>query len=96
MGFRGTVLAKKWRRIIPVVWIAYLWAFIDRVNLSVAALGMRETLGLSDADLGLAAGILFIGYFILEIPGTYIVERFSARKWIARFMISWGHCREAL
>lgn len=81
---------KKWTRIMPIIWIAYLLAFIDRVNLGIASLGMKQSLGLTDADFGLAAGIFFIGYFILEIPGTYIVERFSARKWIARIMISWG------
>jgi Sugar phosphate permease len=84
------ILSKKWRYIMPIIWIAYLLAFIDRVNLGIASLGMKQSLGLTDADLGLAAGIFFIGYFILEIPGTYIVERFSARKWIARILISWG------
>ncbi|CCC81802.1 MFS transporter [Thermoproteus tenax] len=90
MAIQSEVLSKKWKYIIPVVWIAYLWAFIDRVNIGIAALGMKQALGLTDADLGLAAGIFFIGYFILEIPGTYIVERYSARKWIARILISWG------
>mgnify|MGYP001770642587 FL=1 len=87
---RGFILQKKWSHIIPVVWIAYLLAFIDRVNLGIVSLGMKQSLGLTDADFGLAAGIFFIGYFILEIPGTYIVERYSARKWIARILISWG------
>lgn len=51
---------------------------------------MKQSLGLTDEDFGLAAGIFFIGYFILEIPGTYIVEKLSAKKWIARILISWG------
>jgi MFS family permease len=87
---RGAVLARRWRHIMPTVWVAYLLAFIDRVNIGIASLGMKQSLGLTDADLGLAAGIFFIGYFILEIPGTYIVERYSAKKWIARILITWG------
>ncbi|AET32351.1 hypothetical protein [Pyrobaculum ferrireducens] len=69
---RGALSARMWRHIMPTVWVAYLLAFIDRVNIGIASLGMKQSLGLTDADLGLAAGIFFIGYFILEIPGTYI------------------------
>jgi sugar phosphate permease len=87
---REVVLSKKWKYILPIIWVAYLLAFIDRVNIGIASLGMKQSLGLTDTDLGFAAGIFFIGYFILEIPGTYIVERYSARKWIARILISWG------
>jgi len=82
------VLAKKWRYIMPVVWVAYVLAFIDRVNIGVASLTMSKDLSLTPEEMGFAAGIFFIGYFILEIPGTYIVERWSARKWIARISIS--------
>ncbi|MEZ0319856.1 MAG: MFS transporter [Pyrobaculum sp.] len=77
---RDLVLSKEWKYIMPVILIAYLLAFIDRVNIGVAGLAMQKDLGLTQAELGLAAGIFFIGYFILEIPGTYIVERWSARK----------------
>jgi MFS family permease len=84
------LLTKKWRRIIPLIWIAYLLAFLDRTNISLAQLGMQSELGLTSAAFGLASGIFFIGYFILEVPGTWIVERWSARKWIMRIMVSWG------
>jgi MFS transporter, ACS family, tartrate transporter len=77
-----------------LLWLYFL-AFIDRTNVGVAALDMKKPLGegglgFTDAIIGSGAGIFFIGYFLLEIPGTLIVERWSAKKWIARIMISWG------
>ena len=75
---------------MPFLIVAYLLAYIDRANLGIAKLQMQGDLGFTDAIIGLGAGIFFIGYFILEIPGSLIVERFSARKWFARIMISWG------
>jgi len=77
-------------RLMPFLILVYLLAYIDRANLGIAKLQMQGDLGFSDATIGLGAGIFFIGYFILEIPGSLIVERFSARKWFARIMISWG------
>ncbi len=77
-------------RLMPFLFILYVIAFLDRVNVSYAALQMTKDLGFSDRVFGLGAGIFFVGYFLLEIPGTIIVERWSARKWIARIMISWG------
>ena len=77
-------------RLMPFLIAAYLLAYLDRANLGVAKLRMQSELGLTDATIGLGAGIFFIGYFLLEIPGSLIVERFSARKWFARIMISWG------
>ncbi len=83
------------RRLMPFLLWLYFLAYIDRTNVSVAALQMKNPLGegglgFTDAIIGTGAGIFFIGYFLLEIPGTLIVERWSARKWIARIMISWG------
>jgi ACS family tartrate transporter-like MFS transporter len=77
-------------RLIPYLFILYIIAFIDRVNVGYAKLRMQEDLAFSDTVFGFGAGIFFIGYFLLEIPGTLIVERWSARKWIARIMITWG------
>jgi len=77
-------------RLMPFLFVLYIIAFLDRVNVSYAALDMTRDLGFSDRMLGKGAGIFFVGYFLLEIPGTLIVERWSARKWIARIMISWG------
>jgi ACS family tartrate transporter-like MFS transporter len=83
------------KRLMPFLLWLYFLAFIDRTNVSVAALDMKKPLsqgglGFDDNIIGLGFGIFFIGYFLLEIPGTLIVERWSARKWIARIMISWG------
>jgi ACS family tartrate transporter-like MFS transporter len=78
------------RRIMPFVFVLYIIAFLDRVNVSYAALQMKGALGFTDDVLGLGAGIFFIGYVVLEIPGSILVEKWSARGWIARIMISWG------
>jgi len=78
------------RRLLPYLLLLYLIAYIDRTNIGVAKLRMMGDLKFDDAIIGFGAGIFFIGYFLLEIPGTLIVERWSARKWIARIMISWG------
>ncbi len=78
------------RRLLPFLWGLYVIAFLDRVNVAYAALDMSHDLHFSDRVFGLGAGIFFIGYVVLEIPGAVIVERWSARRWIARIMISWG------
>lgn len=78
------------RRVMPYLLLLYFIAFLDRTNVGVAALQMKTDLGFSDAVIGAGAGIFFVGYFLLEIPGSLIVENWSARKWIARIMISWG------
>jgi len=77
-------------RVIPYVFLLYIIAFLDRVNVGYAALQMADDLGFSAEVFGFGAGIFFFGYVILEIPGSVLVERWSARKWIARIMISWG------
>ena len=78
------------RRLLPFLWLLYIIAFLDRVNVAYAGLQMTHDLGFSDRVFGVGAGIFFVGYVLLEIPGAIIVERWSARRWIARIMISWG------
>jgi MFS transporter, ACS family, tartrate transporter len=78
------------RRLLPFLFILYVVAFLDRMNIGAAALQMPRDLGFSEGVIGMGAGVFFVGYFLLEIPGALIVERWSARKWIARIMISWG------
>jgi ACS family tartrate transporter-like MFS transporter len=78
------------RRVIPYLMLAYLLAYLDRANLGVAKLQMQADLHLTDAIIGFGAGIFFLGYFLLEVPGALLVERWSARKWLSRIMISWG------
>ncbi len=75
---------------MPFLIAAYLLAYVDRANLGIAKLQMQGDLGFSNATIGFGAGIFFLGYFLLEVPGALIVERWSARKWFARIMISWG------
>jgi MFS transporter, ACS family, tartrate transporter len=77
-------------RLLPFLFLLYVIAFLDRMNIGAAALQMPGDLGFSDRVVGLGAGIFFVGYVLLEIPGALIVERWSARRWIARIMISWG------
>jgi ACS family tartrate transporter-like MFS transporter len=76
--------------ILPFLWLLYVVAFLDRVNVAYAALEMSHDLQFSDRVFGFGAGIFFVGYVLLEIPGALIVERWSARKWMARIMVSWG------
>jgi ACS family tartrate transporter-like MFS transporter len=77
-------------RLLPFLFILYIINYLDRVNVAYAALTMSKDLGFSDEVFGTGAGIFFLGYVLLEIPGALIVERWSARKWMARIMISWG------
>ena len=78
------------RRLVPFLLVLYFLAFIDRTNVGIAKLGMQRELGFTDEVIGFGAGIFFAGYMLLEIPGTLIVERWSARIWIGRIMITWG------
>jgi MFS transporter, ACS family, tartrate transporter len=77
-------------RLLPFVFIMYVICYVDRANLSFANLRMSADLGFSDRVYGLGSGIFFIGYVLFEVPGAIIVERWSARKWMARIMITWG------
>jgi ACS family tartrate transporter-like MFS transporter len=77
-------------RLLPFLFVLYIIAFLDRMNVGAAALQMPHDLGFSDHVIGFGAGIFFIGYFLLEIPGALLAERWSARRWIARILISWG------
>jgi MFS transporter, ACS family, tartrate transporter len=75
---------------LPFVFAMYVICYVDRANLSFANLRMSADLGFSDRIYGLGSGIFFVGYVLFEVPGAIIVERWSARKWMARIMISWG------
>jgi ACS family tartrate transporter-like MFS transporter len=82
---------KAFRRLLPVLFLSYVIAYVDRQNVAVAKLTMIKDLpGFDNAVIGLGAGVFFLGYFLLEIPGSLMVERWSARKWICRIMVSWG------
>ena len=83
---------KIFRRIVPFLFVLYIIAYLDRANVAFAKLPMSADLGFSEAVFGLGAGIFYAGYILLEIPGALIVERWSARIWLARIMITWGLC----
>lgn len=77
-------------RLMPVLIIAYVFAYLDRVNIGFAKLGMREEPWFSDEVFALASGIFFIGYFLFEVPGNILMHKFGARMWITRIMLTWG------
>ena len=81
---------------LPYAFLLYIIAFIDRVNVSYAALGLKDEAWFNGEVLGFGAGIFFVGYVLLEIPSTVIVERWSARRWMARIMVSWGLIASAM
>lgn len=77
-------------RIVPLFILCFLFAYLDRVNISFAKLQMQSALGFSDAVYGLGASLFFVGYFLFEVPSNVLLHRIGARIWIARIMISWG------
>jgi MFS family permease len=77
-------------RLIPFLFLCYILAYLDRVNVGFAKLQMVKDLSLSDAAFATGAGIFFIGYFFFEVPSNILLKKFGARAWIARIMISWG------
>lgn len=82
---------KAFWRLLPLLFTCYVIAFVDRTNVAIAKLTMSKDLpAFTDAVIGTGAGMFFLGYFLLEIPGSLIVERWSARKWICRIMVTWG------
>ena len=87
----GPRRSKAYLRLLPLLFASYAIAYVDRINVGLAKLRMTEDLqGFDNEVVGFGMGVFFIGYLILEIPGTLLVEKWSARKWISRIMISWG------
>src|SRR4051812_7893152 len=79
-------------RLLPLLFAMYVIAYLDRANAGFAKLQMKDSLGFDNAVFGDAFGLFFVGYMLLEIPGALIVEHYSARKWFARILITWGLC----
>ena len=86
----NAALSKARRRLIPFLFVLYLVAYLDRINVGFASLQMNRELGLSESVFGLGAGLFFLGYSLFEVPSNLLLERVGARRWIARIMISWG------
>ena len=78
------------RRLVPFLFLLYIVAYLDRINVAFAALQMNAAIGLSDRAYGRGAGIFFLSYVLFEIPSNVILARVGARLWIARIMITWG------
>ena len=91
---QGTIeqrtIAKVSWRLLPLIVVIYFVAYMDRTNVSFAALSMNKDLGFSAYIYGWGAGIFFLGYFLFEVPSNVILEKTGARIWIARIMITWG------
>jgi D-galactonate transporter len=77
-------------RIMPYLFLCYVLAYVDRVNVGFAKLQMQQALGMSDSVYGLGAGIFFLGYFLFEVPANMVLQRIGARRWIGPLMIAWG------
>jgi MFS transporter, ACS family, tartrate transporter len=87
---RQSAIGKAAWRLLPFLCLCYTINFLDRVNVGFAALAMNEDLGFSPSVYGFGAGIFFVGYILFEVPSNLALQRFGARIWIARIMISWG------
>jgi ACS family tartrate transporter-like MFS transporter len=85
----GTI-RKLQMRLIPFLFLLYVVAYVDRINIGFAALTMNKDLGITSQQFGLAAGIFFIGYFLFEVPSNLMLHKVGARVWIARILLSWG------
>ncbi|OCA93586.1 MFS transporter [Actinobaculum suis] len=83
---------RRWKILIPAIITIYVIAYIDRVNIGFGMGGIRESLGMDAGQAGFAAGIFFIGYLILQVPGGYLAQKYSARKVVFVLMIGWGLC----
>jgi MFS family permease len=77
-------------RLVPFLMVCYFFALLDRVNVGFAALQMNKELGLTPATFGFAASLFFVSYFLVEVPSNLALQKFGARRWIARIMITWG------
>ncbi|HEY4006725.1 MAG TPA: MFS transporter [Pseudonocardia sp.] len=86
----ATTLRKVTRRVIPLLVLAYLVSYLDRINISFAKFGMDETFGMTATQYGFAAGIFFVGYVLAEVPSNIIMTKVGARVWLSRIMLTWG------
>ncbi|MDR6584308.1 MFS transporter [Herbaspirillum sp. BH-1] len=86
----GALVRKITWKIIPFVFILYIISYLDRANIGYAALQMNKELALSAEAFGFISGIFFIGYFLFEVPSNVMLNKFGARRWIARILLTWG------
>jgi MFS transporter, ACS family, tartrate transporter len=89
-ALEASTMRKVYLRLLPFAVLSYILAYIDRINVSFAALTMRDDLHIGAGDFGFAVGTFYWGYFLFEVPSNIILEKVGARIWIARIMITWG------
>jgi D-galactonate transporter len=90
VAFEAATYRKVTWRLMPYLFLCYILAYVDRVNVGFAKLQMQQDLGMSDSVYGVAAGIFFIGYFFFEVPSNIMLQKVGARRWIGPIMIAWG------
>ncbi len=86
----SAVVSRLMWRLMPFLFLLYIVAYLDRINVGFAVLQMRGQLGLSDRVYGRAAGMFFAGYFLFQVPSNLVLEKFGVRRWIAGLMVTWG------
>ncbi len=86
----SAVVSRLMWRLMPFLFLLYIVAYLDRINVSFAVLQMRGQLGLSDRAYGRAAGMFFAGYFFFQLPSNLVLEKFGVRRWISGLMVTWG------
>jgi len=86
----AATISKIRRRILPLLFLLYIVAYLDRINIGFAAFTMNQELGITSAQFGFLTGIFFWGYFLFEIPSNLILHKMGARLWIARILVTWG------
>ncbi len=90
MDFEKDVIRTVTFKLIPALVILYLVAYIDRAAVGFAHLHMGADVGIGDAAYGLGAGLFFIGYFLFEVPSNLLLDKFGARKWFTRILLTWA------
>ena len=89
-SLKAEVISKVTCRLVPLLFLLYVVAYVDRINLGFAALQIKSFLTISDAGYGFAAGVFFAGYVLFQLPSNLVLERVGARRWIAVLMMVWG------
>lgn len=90
LGLESLVISKITRRLVPFLFLLYVIAYLDRINVGFAALQMKDQLGFSDDVYGLGGGMFFLGYFFFQIPSNLVLQRVGAKRWVAILMVTWG------
>src|SRR5215469_18241504 len=86
----SAVVSRLMWRLMPFLFLLYVIAYLDRINMSFAVLQMRGQLDLSERAIGRAGGMFFIGYFFFQLPSNLVVEKVGVRRWISALMVAWG------